>query len=143
MQSTEVSGGLLVLIEQGQRVVVDLFVVLTTLFLHIVLQHGQIAVLTHCVGVVLHRPEAASPQEPLHLWMLLEQAFGGDAPDELYQVGNRPLWNCLEEKVCMVAVYSYLQEADLVPEPQFHTGLFQDLFIRFGEDVPAELHRAD
>ena len=57
---------------------VDLFVVLTTLFLHIVLQHGQIA---------------------------------------------------------------YLQEANLVPQPQFHTGLLQGLFMRFGEDVPKELHR--
>ena len=84
-----------------------LFVVFETLLLHIVLQHSEVSILTYRVDVVPHRPEVAAPQEFLHLWMFFKKTLSGDAFDEFYHTGNTHVWNCLYQKVSMVAIYTY------------------------------------
>ena len=63
-----------------------LFVVFSPLFLHIVLQHGEVSILTNRIYVVPHCPEVAAPQEFLHLWVFFKKTLCSDAFDELYQI---------------------------------------------------------
>lgn len=65
---------------------VKLFVAFATLFLHIVLDHGEIAVLPHGVCVVSLGPEVASPEFLLDFGMCFEYMACCDAFDFLHYV---------------------------------------------------------
>lgn len=56
---------------------VYLLVVFDALFLHIVFEYLEVAILTDCVQVVAICPKLLTPQKNLHLWMVLEHEFGG------------------------------------------------------------------
>lgn len=63
-----------------------MLVIFVALFLHIVLQHGEVAVLADCIDVIPHRPKVSSPQEGLHLWMRFEYMFSGNTFDQFDRI---------------------------------------------------------
>ena len=62
-----VTGRVSDLVEQGCRLSVELKVIGLALFLNIVLEESEIAVLTHGIDVVAYCPEVATPQESFKL----------------------------------------------------------------------------
>ena len=81
------------------------------MFLHIVLQHREVSVLTDGVEVVPIGPELTSPQEDFHLGVSFEHFFRRDAFDRRDHARNPDVWNRLDEKVCMIFVETDIEES--------------------------------
>ena len=58
-----------------------LSVVFKALFLYMIFEHSEIAILTDCIDVVAVSPELSAPQKGFHLWMVFEHESSGNAFD--------------------------------------------------------------
>ena len=58
-----------------------LSVVFKALFLYMIFEHSEIAILTDCIDVVAVSPELSAPQKGFHLWMAFKHFLGGNAFD--------------------------------------------------------------
>ena len=114
----------------------------SALFLHVLLDHLFIAVLSYGVRVVAACPELSSPEHFLHLCMRVEYLLGGEAFNDLHDHFRGHHGNTLDEEMHVVLVGSNLHEMNLVSFRNAHADLLQSIFHCFGKYLSSVFCRA-
>ena len=109
---------------------------------HICLYGIFISMTSNRVDIVSFGPKFPAPKLLFHLWMKLENLFGGDALDNLDNLTWTHHWNTLYQKMNMVFVGPNFNELNLIPLRYLKADVFQRFINCLIEHNPAIFGRA-